>query len=126
MDSIVTAEEREIAAQLRAQVESPEGDIALEAEVLGPMTDPQTCPLFVESFEELPPAYVITAGLDVLRDEGLLFVRRMRQWARNAGITPRVGHKHYANYGHGFMTGMGTNEVQRDLVRFLEAHPGSL
>ena len=79
-----------MAAQLRAQVESPEGDSALETEVLGPMTDPQTCPLFVESFEELPAAYVVTAGLDVLRDEGLEFVRRMRQWARNAGVTPRV------------------------------------
>ena len=118
----MTDAERETAAQLRARVESPEADSALVAEVFDRMSDPLISPLFVESFDELPPAYVVTAGYDVLRDEGLAFVRRMRQWALNAKLTPRVGHKHYPNYSHGFMTGNGTNELQRDLAVFLETH----
>ena len=122
----MTDAERKAAAQLRARVESPEADSALVAEVFDRMSDPQLSPLFVESFEELPPAYVVTAGYDVLRDEGLAYVRRMRQWARNANVAPRVGHKHYPNYAHGFMSGNGTNELQRDLALFIETHPDFL
>ena len=58
----------------------------------------------------------------------LTFLRKFlpTQFWKSRYAYARVGHKHYANYGHGFMTGMGTNEVQLDLVHFLEAHPDFL
>lgn len=121
----MTAEERVSAARRRAEVESEDGDRVFEADVINALMHPEFSPLFVESFEDLPPAYVVTAGFDVLRDEGLAFVRRMRQWTR-AAVGPDVAHKHYPNYGHGFMTASRSNEVQRDLALFLNAHPDFL
>ena len=93
--------------------------------MLNTLMDPEFSPLLVESFEDLPPAYVVTAGLDVLRDEGLAFVRRMRQWNQTAK-SPAVAHKHYAHYAHGFMSMSRTNEVQRDLALFLKVHSAFL
>ena len=34
-------------------------------------------PIRAERFEELPPAYVLTAGLDPLRDEGAAYAARL-------------------------------------------------
>lgn len=123
----MSSAERKSAAVLRTKVESAEGDSQLEKEVLSRLTDPEHSPLLVESFEDLPNAYVVTVGFDVLRDDGLAYVRRMRKWALNANSSVlRVVHKHYADYGHGFMTSFGSNELQRDLAIFLNRHPSFL
>ena len=124
MDSILTSAQRQLAAARRTQVQSADGDIDLEHEVLNRLSEPEISPLLVESFEDLPNTYVVTAGLDVLRDDGLLFVRRMRQWSRTTNATaPKVGYKNYANYSHVFMTFSSSNELQRDLAVFLSNHP---
>lgn len=46
----------------------------------------------------LPPAYVLTAGADPLRDEGDEYAERLRQ----AGVP--VATKHYPGQFHGFIT----------------------
>ena len=46
----------------------------------------------------LPPAFVLTAGYDPLRDEGIAYAHAMEQ----AGVL--VDHLHMANQVHGFLT----------------------
>ncbi len=61
-------------------------------------TDWRASPLNAGSLINLPPAYVITAGYDVLRDEGLDFADKLEA----AGVL--VTRKHYPGQIHGFIT----------------------
>lgn len=60
-------------------------------------SDPLACPLRAESLAGLPPAVVVTAGFDVLRDEGTRYADRLEA----AGV-PVVRH-HYDGTIHGFL-----------------------
>jgi acetyl esterase len=60
--------------------------------------DPLVSPLLAESLEGLPPAVLVTAGFDPLRDEGNLYAERLI----NSNV--RVFHKEYLGYIHGFAT----------------------
>lgn len=62
--------------------------------------DPRASPLLAGSLENLPPAYVITAGFDPLRDEGFAYARRLAE----AGNS--VEYVEYGGMVHGFI-GMG-------------------
>ena len=42
-------------------------------------TDPRVCPVRMPTLRRLPPAYVLTAEYDVLRDEGERYVERLRE-----------------------------------------------
>lgn len=119
VDALVTAEDRAIAAQIRVAEEDPEGDPAAEAEILPRLMNPELSPLFVDSFEDLPSTYVVTCGFDAIRDEGLLYVRRLRR----SGLV-KVAHKYYPKYQHGFMSLIQNNELQHDLAEFLAKNPG--
>ena len=59
---------------------------------------PDVSPLHAKSLAGLPPAYVITAGFDVLRDEGIAYAEAMRA----AGVS--VKHVNEAAMPHGFIT----------------------
>lgn len=60
--------------------------------------DWRASPALVENLERLPPAYVLTAGADPLRDEGEEFAKRLEQ----AGVA--VTYKTYPGQFHGFFT----------------------
>jgi acetyl esterase len=59
---------------------------------------PYASPLLAESLEDLPPAILITAGFDVLRDEGIAYAERLEA----AGV-PTV-RANYPSMIHGFVT----------------------
>jgi acetyl esterase len=60
--------------------------------------DPRVSPLFYPNFAALPRSFVLTAGFDPLRDEGLQLVQRLE-----AGRVP-VTHVHFPQHLHGFLT----------------------
>jgi acetyl esterase len=45
----------------------------------GDATDPRVCPLRAPTLRHLPPAFVLTAEYDVLRDEGERYAHRLRE-----------------------------------------------
>ena len=76
--------------------------------------DPLASPLLAESVAGLPPALLITAGLDPLLDEGLGYAERLRQ----AGV--EVEHINYEGWPHGFFFWAGT-EAATDSTARIEA-----
>jgi len=60
--------------------------------------DWRASPARVTSLAGLPPAYVLTAGADPLRDEGVEYAEHLRQ----AGVA--VTYRHFPGQFHGFFT----------------------
>jgi acetyl esterase len=60
-------------------------------------TDPCVSPLLAPSLDGMPPTMVVTAGFDILRDEGRAFATRLL----DAGT--RVMTLHYPSLCHGFV-----------------------
>lgn len=59
--------------------------------------DPRVSPLFETNLDALPPAYVLTCGLDPLRDEGKLYADTLGE----AGVS--VVHTYEKTMPHGFL-----------------------
>src|SRR5436190_2061419 len=64
------------------------------------LSDPYLCPLRARDLKHLPPALVVTAEFDPLRDEGEAYAARLREAGSQAHV------KRYAGMIHGFF-GMG-------------------
>ncbi len=77
------------------------------ASYLGPegdAMDPRASPLRAGDLSRLPPAFVLTAGFDPLRDEGDAYAKRLAE----AGV--QVQHKCYESMIHGFASITGLIE----------------
>jgi acetyl esterase len=68
---------------------------------VGKRSDPRLAPLRGHSLSGAPPAVVLTAEYDVLRDEGEAYVARLRA----AGVD--VSHRRFAGQMHGFFGFIG-------------------
>jgi acetyl esterase len=77
--------------------------------------DPVASPLFATNLSGGPPAMVVTAEFDTLRDEGEAYARKLHVDARR-----------YPGTIHGFFTMLGTLQVTRgamhDAAEFLMRH----
>jgi acetyl esterase len=70
--------------------------------------DPEAAPLRCDDLSELPPAVVVTAECDVLRDEGEEYARMLR----TAGV--EVAARRYAGLVHGFLRIAGEVSAARE------------
>ncbi|XP_067669180.1 neutral cholesterol ester hydrolase 1-like [Haliotis asinina] len=73
-----------------------EGNDALSNQIETLILDATFAPLLALDVTQVPPAYIITADIDVLRDEGMIYAERLRR----AGI--RVNTYHMKQASHGF------------------------
>lgn len=82
----------------KSNVETSEGNFSMWNELKAKLLSPYLSPLLAETLHSLPLTYLITAEHDALRDEGFLYVRRLRQ----SGV--EVEHRHSDIAMHGSMT----------------------
>ena len=71
---------------------------------------PDASPLRADDLAGLPPAFVLTAGFDVLRDEAEAYVEALRE----AGV--EVRHSRYAGAIHGFWRWLAVTKLARAAV----------
>lgn len=74
------------------------------------LADPWISPAFTSELRDLPPAVVVTAGFDPIRDDGLAYAERLRE----AGVPVEL--LHYAGQFHGFLNFDGVLRAARDAL----------
>lgn len=84
------------------------------------VSDPRISPLLADDLAGLPPALLLTAGFDPLRDEGNLYAEALTA----AGVP--VDHRQYGSMVHAFTNfsalGGGSAIATADMVSALKAH----
>jgi len=74
------------------------------------LSDARLSPLAAKDLSGLPPAYVVTAGFDPLRDEGRLYADKLKA----AGVS--VTHVDYPSMVHGFFSMQGLIPIAPEAV----------
>jgi len=72
--------------------------------------NPYVSPILAKDFSNLPPAYVITAGYDVLRDEGHAYAMKLIE----AGVPVTI--RCYKEFMHGFFTMDAVSDTVRPAI----------
>jgi acetyl esterase len=73
--------------------------------------DPRLSVLHAKDLGSAPPAFVVTAGFDPLRDEGEAYTGALRA----AGVTPVI-HRRFPGLLHGFCNIIGTSRASREAL----------
>jgi acetyl esterase len=79
-------------------------------------SDPRASPILATDLHGLPPALVITAGFDPLRDEGMRYAERMAA----AGVDTE--YKCFETTIHGFVSFAGRLPAGREAAALIAAH----
>ena len=93
-----------------------EGDQALYEELHPGLMNPDFAPLMREDLQGLPEAYILKAQFDVLRDECIIYAKRLEE----AGV--KVTWKHYMNGFHGMfgpLISPSELEASEDFMTFI-------
>jgi acetyl esterase len=72
--------------------------------------NPYVSPILAKDFSNLPPAYVITAGYDVLRDQGHIYALKLVK----AGVPVAI--RCYKEFMHGFFTMDAVSDAVRPAI----------
>lgn len=86
----------------------------------GSLAHPLSTPLTADDLSALPPALVMTAEHDPLRDEGIEYYEKLEK----AGVP--VQHTLYADAQHGFIGAMGPTEVHKRGIAEIAGWLGAL
>jgi acetyl esterase len=81
--------------------------------------DPRVSPLLAELDPALPPALVVTAGFDPLRDEGEAYARKLNDAGVHAMLRRHSGYVH--GFMHAFTCGPGPREAIAEIGGVLRA-----
>jgi acetyl esterase len=76
--------------------------------------DPLISPLFAKDLSHQPPAVIITAGFDVLRDEGEAYAKLLK----NSGV--ETYYHEFQGYIHGFVNMEIVKGVNKSIIEFCE------
>jgi acetyl esterase len=72
--------------------------------------DPRISPLFALDIDSIPPAFVLTAEYDSLRDEGELYAHNLGRAGNSVEL------KRYLGAIHGFITLAGVSRIAREAI----------
>ncbi|CAD5234462.1 unnamed protein product [Bursaphelenchus xylophilus] len=79
------------------------------------LTNPDICPIIEKDLANLPPALIMTAGIDVLRDEGVHYAARLKE----NGVRTRWNH--YESAFHGVMN-MPKSKQRKQMLDDIHTH----
>jgi acetyl esterase len=82
-------------------------------------SDPRVSPLLAQELGGMPPALVVTAGFDPLRDEGEAYARRLAEAGVHTLLRRHPGYVH--GFIHAFTVGSGPREAVAELGGALRA-----
>ena len=83
-------------------------------------SDPYFAPLLAEDLSDLPRAYVIALEYDVLRDDGILYSRRLEAAGVESELRIIKGGWHGMMSRFNFVTIKKGDEVTDEMLRFVD------
>ncbi|KAE9549431.1 hypothetical protein FO519_007364 [Halicephalobus sp. NKZ332] len=97
--------------------EHPDPDPELVKDFEPFVLNPEVSPLLGKDLESLPEAYIVTCGFDILRDDGVLYAKKLESY----GVPVTWNHYEYAVHGILSITvSKHRNVMMKDLINFLK------